>query len=680
MQKIISYAFYFLTFTIPLIFTTINNELFEFPKFIILISGTLIIGITWLFDAYKKEDWQLPTSPFNIPILAFLGSQTLSTIFSIHHHTSFWGYYTRFHQGLLTTICYTILYFAYLKYMNKKNTQNIIKISLATSFAIGVYALLQRLGIDKNLWVQDVVNRPFSTLGQPNWMAAYILPNIFLGYYYHLKNKKTNPILLYLLHGVLFATLIISKSRSGYLAFTIGSVILWGSIILKNKLNFRKPKELLELLQSNKNKPILYTLTLYFLIVLLAGTVWTKPVYEYFTNNPDAAITTTTSSGTQLETGGTESGDIRKIVWNGAIELIKQKPILGTGVETFAYSYYWTRPIDHNYVSEWDFIYNKAHNEYLNLAATSGILGLITNLALYAYLAKYTLQKFRKSKQLNTNLLLTLVVSASLATIIVTNFFGFSVIPIAYLIYLLPAMLFTLSVKPEPTEPETINWTHLTTIVISLILPYQLFTADISYNKGKQLNNTGNYSQALPYLENAIQKRPLQALYHSTYSEALSNLAVLAAQTESTQAQSPKIELLATQAAQKTKQLNKWHLNLSKSRAKVYLTLAQIKPDYNQNAAQEIKEARELAPTDPKLAYNLGLIYSRLGDNEKAIQEMQFAINLKNNYEQPYYALTLLYEETKQTDLIPDLLIQAQKNLPATSEKLQNKIDKYIQG
>ena len=38
--------------------------------------------------------------------------------------------------------------------------------------------------------------------------------------------------------------------------------------------------------------------------------------------------------------GVTESGDIRKIVWQGAIELWKQYPILGTGVENFAYSYY----------------------------------------------------------------------------------------------------------------------------------------------------------------------------------------------------------------------------------------------------------------------------------------------------------------------------------------------------
>src|SRR3989344_2728175 len=206
MRTTIRYTFYILTALIPLIFTTRNYELFEFPKFIILLAGTLVIAISWAFDAFAHRDWALPRSPLNIPVLAFLASQILATVFSVHPYTSFWGYYSRFHQGLLTTICYTVLYFAYLKYMRKQQTQLVIKFSLATAFTIGVYALLQRLGIDKNLWIQDVVNRPFATLGQPNWMAAYILPNIFLAYYYH-RSGARNPYLTYALHIVLFATL-----------------------------------------------------------------------------------------------------------------------------------------------------------------------------------------------------------------------------------------------------------------------------------------------------------------------------------------------------------------------------------------------------------------------------------------------------------------------------------------
>jgi putative inorganic carbon (hco3(-)) transporter len=59
----------------------------------------------------------------------------------------------------------------------------------------------------------------------------------------------------------------------------------------------------------------------------------------------------------------------------GAWELTKKYPLFGSGVETFAYSYYNVRPVEHNLVTEWDFLYNKAHNEFLNYAATTGFVG-----------------------------------------------------------------------------------------------------------------------------------------------------------------------------------------------------------------------------------------------------------------------------------------------------------------
>src|SRR5690606_34366285 len=63
--------------------------------------------------------------------------------------------------------------------------------------------------------------------------------------------------------------------------------------------------------------------------------------------------------------GGTDSGKIRQIVWQGAVDIWKANPVFGSGVETFAYAYYLHRPADHNLTSEWDYLYNKAHNEYL---------------------------------------------------------------------------------------------------------------------------------------------------------------------------------------------------------------------------------------------------------------------------------------------------------------------------
>ena len=92
-----------------------------------------------------------------------------------------------------------------------------------------------------------------------------------------------------------------------------------------------------------------------------------------------------TSEGPALESGGTESSTIRKFVWLGALEVFRHYPILGTGPETFAFSYPMFKPVGHNLTSEWDFIYNKAHNEFLNILANVGLLGFLSYISIIIF-------------------------------------------------------------------------------------------------------------------------------------------------------------------------------------------------------------------------------------------------------------------------------------------------------
>jgi len=382
--------------------------------------------------------------------------------------------------------------------------------------------------------------------------------------------------------------------------------------------------------------------------------------------------------GTQLASGGTESGDIRKIVWTGALDLIKTHPLLGTGPETFAYSYYWTRPIAHNMTSEWDFLYNKAHNEYLNFAATTGLIGLIAYLYWHFTIFKTSLAIIPKSKKSNKKINNSLrayhpVLAASLISFTVTNFFGFSVIPVYLIMIILSTLPTTLAIKPSkkhiPIYPS--HWYLLFTIssILFTIFPLRLFLADLEFTKGKAHLSAQNLLTARIHLERAIILQPNEPLYHSFLGE-------LYAQSASS-TKSKNDQQLAIQEIKYTLDHNPWHLNYIKSRTKAWLSLALLDPTLHEKAKDELIKARELAPTDPKLAYNLGLIYSRLSDPTSAIKQMTQAISLKPDYYQPYYALTLLYETTKQLDLIPPLLKQAHNNISPLPEPLMNKLNLY---
>ena len=183
----------------------------------------------------------------------------------------------------------------------------------------------------------------------------------------------------YLLSGLFFTVLLFTGSRSGLVGFGVIEVIFWGILFIKYKFKFIKP-----FIISN------------VLVIVLAftfGTQWTPSIKDLINKSVNEKVQTIQTGSTSLETGGTESGTIRKIVWQGAIQIWKNYPIFGTGVETFAYSYYKYRPAAHNLTSEWDYVYNKAHNEYLNFLANTGTVGLLSYLflvgtAIYLFIKK----------------------------------------------------------------------------------------------------------------------------------------------------------------------------------------------------------------------------------------------------------------------------------------------------
>ena len=401
LQRVIFCLFAVLLFLVPLILWPFTSEIFEFNKMILTYMVTALIVSTWAIRMVVEKKIIFRRTILDIPLLVFLVSQLLSTLFSIDPRTSSLGYYSRFNGGLLSTVCYSLLLWAFVSNINAKSAVRLIYITFISATLVSVYGILERFGIDKNIWVQDVQNRIFSTLGQPNWLAAFLVALLPLTWGGYLKKPYS-----YILSGLFFTTLLFTKSRSGLLAFAIADVIFWGLTFVKDRGLFSKG---------------FWKFNIVFLILFL------------IIGNPfrGSNIQSQAPSGPALETGGTESGAIRKIVWKGAFEIWKHYPVFGTGVETFAYSYYKFRPATHNLVSEWDFIYNKAHNEYLNLAANTGTVGL----AAYLFLTGTSVLLFIRKSRFD--------LMAGYVGLLVTNFFGFSVVPTQLLFFLFPALVLT---------------------------------------------------------------------------------------------------------------------------------------------------------------------------------------------------------------------------------------------
>jgi len=655
LDKIIFWSYAALFFFVPLLLTPWNYELFEFNKMVLVYLLTVVIVSVWIGKMLLKRKIIFRRTFWDIPLFLFLTSQVVSTIVSIDRHTSIFGYYSRFHGGLLSTVCYLLLYWAFVSNLTNPTAyakswrssllnvkKKLIKIILFSGALVALYGIAEHFGIDRKFWVQDVQNRVFSTLGQPNWLAAYLDILIFI-----VLAKITQSSKLFTIHYSLFTIfyicLLYTKSRSGFLGFIIPFLIF----LTNQVIHIIKEKD------DKSSKKLFFTLGIFLLISLLVGTpfqlksIRSRLNFSFLSDvQEEKRVENQPKTWNQKPESNpniTPSSDIRKIVWLGAIELWKKHPWFGTGVETFGYSYYWTRPKEHNLTSEWDFLYNKAHNEYLNFAATTGTFGLLSYLLLALAPIIYSLKKGSKSS--------LFTVHYSLLTVLITNFFGFSVVPVALLFFLLPACTSedrSGELATSGAEPKNISKAPLSQ-GIKLLAPafaasFLLFKiasywlADYHFAKGNKLEKAGYLQTGIKQLTTAIKLNANEPNFYSQRAVSYSKLVAALAQGNQASAASQFVRP-AIKDSQAALQISPFHLNFYKNQAKVFYYLAFYQPDYLQEALKTLFTAEKLAPTDPKIPYNIGLIYQTLDKNKQAEEYFQKALELKPDYQSAQAAL-----------------------------------------
>ena len=663
-ESILQFLYYILFLLTPLLLYSKTSELFEFNKMLFIYSITALVTFFWIVRMIVYKKIILKRSVFDIAIILFLLSQIASTIFSIDVHTSLFGYYGRFNGGLVSIICYIILYYGFIS--NKINFKNVLKSSLVSSVLVVLWGLPGKIGhdltclaitgkFDNSCWSRDInifdpAARMFSTLGQPDWLGAFLAINFFIGLYFLLKNKDKImswlPLTGYLILN--FSSILFTRSRT-----SLGAILIGLAIFLIYYISFIKVdlKKILLILAFTTILPILFFKTGFesfdkFITI-------SKPMKNTVVQEKKTTLTTE-------PTLVTDSFDIRKIVWKGALDLGIKYPIFGTGVETFAYSYFFVRPIAHNMTSEWDFLYNKAHNEYLNYLATTGFVGLITYLLLifnfkflvFNELIKSKLLKLKTSNKVDE--LLILCLGISYITILVTNFFGFSTTTQNLFFFLIPAFVLTSYGEKQENKPAVVKsniyqksgiFLLLCILVYVFISIGTYFFADINYALGSQYASAtvNDYAKAAYYYQEAIKLR-YEHVYEDRFSYSLAYLAGIASYQKNTQLAQKYMEASNYYNVKSLKSSPK-NVLYWKTTAKNKYLFYLVTMDKNQllDGIKALDAASLLSPTDPKIGYSSAVFYSLMADIEKnesakidlmkkSLAAIDISIKLKPNF------------------------------------------------
>jgi len=721
-NRIIGTGYYLLFGLVPLLLTPWNYELFEYNKMMAVYGLTVIITAAWLVKAIRNKKLVIRRTVLDIPIVLFVLSQFVSALFSIDPHISWFGYYSRFNGGMFSVFSYVLLYYAFVSntdaFSNDASDASglyaalirFLKTGLITAFAVSVYGILEHFGIDRHIWVQDVANRVFSTLGQPNWLAAYMIAFIpvalSLGLRAQEQKKKpdtgfglTPGYWLYTgLAAVFFLTLLYTRSRSGLLGLAAALAVWLGFLF---PVTFRRVFAILRLITSHKSlsaavmrtpkqepsKRIipLFAVGVVFALVVFFNGSYIPQIDRYFslhglvnlatpaTDTQTATPSAAAYTGPALETGGTESGTIRKYVWQGAVTAWKSSTktlLIGTGTETFAFAFYRFRPVAHNTTSEWDFLYNKAHNEYLNYLATTGAFGLGSYLAVIAVFFIWFVRRQAKNPDP-----VAVALFAGWTSVLVTNFFGFSVVVTQLILFLFPAIILLLTVKKPPQVlrlrmdlPAWSAWIVGICGVYLLVVLAGYWTADRHFARGYQLNRSGLYAQSVPELTKAVAMHPAEPLYHDELASGYAALAVaLYSSGDATHAADLAQNALAESST--AVRISPQNVNILKNRTKVYYTLSSMNPAYNAAAIATLTDALALSPNDPKIYYNLAILAGRDGDNDLAIRYLKQAQMLKPDYRDVYNALFIFYTREKKPDEARAVLQQYVSTIDSTDQQ-----------
>ena len=541
----------------------------------------IILFTAWLTKIINMEKYSLKKTKLDFPLILF----SLVLVFSLFISKT----KTVSLQEFIIFSSYILIFFLITNNLNEKADFNsFIHLFFIISSLVSIYTIIQYYGFDPYL---SDLHSLTSTIGQKNWISNYlamIFPAMFS--YFLLEKSIKNKILYFILLSILYATLMICQSRGIWISITITAIL---AVYIIFKLKFY------EIFKINKKWLVLLLIT--FLVIT---TIYStdNPLNKSAITVPQRAISTFDEQDPSINT--------RLLFWKTTLEIIKDRPIFGSGIGTFKINYlnYQAEYLKNNpYYIQYSGKTREAHNEYLQMWAELGIIGLGIFIGIilmfYSLIVDY-LNKNDSDKDKIIVFSLVLGITCFLIHCLFTFPLHVPALGVTFFTLLGLTVIYTRKINLPKTdfdsEPKELKLKNkgikiaLTILVLVLmiwainLIAVRPYIAEIQYFNGMRYNVDGNYREALPYFEQAALLYPYNGRILHALGTTYYNLG-----------------------------------NLSKAEENLLTATRYI--------------------IDANTFYNLGLVYSQAGLFSKAEEEFKYTVYLMPKFTKAYYDLGYLY-------------------------------------
>lgn len=592
-----------------------------------------ILFIFWIAFIVKYSEWRPKKSLISFGLMAFFMAMLISCFTGVDFHLSFWGDAERM-LGFFHLFHFLIYYFIIITvFRSRKDWRNLFIASITASTLICLYALIKTIN--------------YSTIGNTAYVSGYAIFNIYFAlilFFQSLRDKDSRKNLTIGLYPVAII-IMISVFR---LTYTRGAYVGLGASIFVMLILF---------IAFNKSKKIkIYCFSALAVIAILVSLVFINADSSIVKNS--SILNTITQINAQAVTFQT-----RLIAWKTAVKDFPNHPIFGTGNGNFAVTFdKYFDPTFYDYTRQ-ETYFDRAHNNIVDIASTTGIVGILTYLSIFIAVGYYLIKGLRRG---NINYVEFILLTSLIIAYFIQNLAVFDslvtyislMITLGFIYWIsLPLQTgqsrgeFKMTDDSPLDNKEIFNIAIFGVIMLIVIFQFNIKPAkalvgtikgQIAFNNNDVAGAVEAYKDALKnntvmdrdsrdilvrtfvseaYLFNNIEKEKLNEMFDFVINMAEKNIAY-----------NSNDSLMQMQFAKILDIASRFN---SDNQGKFYF--------YSDRALEAIDKSIEASPGRIPIYFHKAQIYATRGENDKAIETLKYAVSLNEKYYDSYCNLAKFY-------------------------------------